>query len=59
MIGKTINEIKLGDEATFSKTITESDVYLYARVTADFNPAHINETYAGKTGKGWCDYSEK
>jgi len=49
MIGKTIDELKVGDRAEFSKTISESDVYLYAGVTGDFNPAHINEAYAEKT----------
>ena len=49
MIGKTFDELRLGDAAEFSKTISESDVYLYAGVTGDFNPAHINEEYAKKT----------
>ncbi|MGD2149218.1 MAG: MaoC family dehydratase [Desulfobacterales bacterium] len=49
MIGKTILEIKIGDTAEFAKTVTESDIYLYAGVTGDFNPAHINEDYAKKT----------
>ena len=49
MIGKTINEIQAGDSAEFTKTISESDIYLYAGVTGDFNPAHINEPYAQKT----------
>ena len=49
MIGKTIEEIKLGERAEFSKTISESDVYLFAGITGDFNPAHINEMYAAKT----------
>jgi 3-hydroxybutyryl-CoA dehydratase len=49
MIGKTINELKIGDVAEFSKTVSESDIYLYAGVTGDFNPAHINEDYAKKT----------
>lgn len=49
MIGKTINELNLGDRAEFTKTVSESDVYLYAGVTGDFNPAHINESYAEKT----------
>lgn len=41
--GKKINEIKVGDKAEFQKTITETDVYLYAGITGDINPAHINE----------------
>jgi 3-hydroxybutyryl-CoA dehydratase len=49
MIGKTIKELKVGERAEFSKTISESDVYLYAGVTGDFNPAHINEEYAKHT----------
>ncbi|MCG8542322.1 MAG: MaoC family dehydratase [Clostridia bacterium] len=42
MKGKTIGEIKIGDSASFQKTISESDVYLYAGITGDINPAHIN-----------------
>jgi 3-hydroxybutyryl-CoA dehydratase len=49
MIGKTIDELKVGDSAEFSKTLSESDVYLYAGITGDFNPAHINEEYAKNT----------
>ena len=43
MVGKKINELKIGDKAFFQKTITETDVYLYAGITGDLNPAHINE----------------
>ena len=49
MIGKTIEDLQVGDRAEFTKTISESDVYLYAGVTGDLNPAHINEEYAKKT----------
>jgi len=44
-----MDEIKVGDTAQFSKTITESDVYLFAGITGDLNPAHINEDYARNT----------
>jgi len=46
MIGKSIQEIVVGDTASFQKTITESDVYLYAGVTGDLNPVHINAVHA-------------
>lgn len=46
---ETINEIKTGDFAEFAKTISESDIYMYAGITGDLNPAHINEAYAQKT----------
>ncbi|MCX5833056.1 MAG: MaoC family dehydratase [Deltaproteobacteria bacterium] len=49
MIGKTIIEINVGDAAEFTKTISEADVYLFAGVTGDLNPAHVNEEYAKKT----------
>lgn len=49
MIGKTIEELNVGDSAHFSKTLSESDVYLFAGVTGDLNPAHIDQEYAGKT----------
>ncbi|UCH21601.1 MAG: MaoC family dehydratase [Deltaproteobacteria bacterium] len=49
MIGKTIDELEVGDSAKFSKTISESDVYLFAGVTGDFNPAHVDEEYAKDT----------
>ena len=47
--GKTVHDMKVGDWAEFSKTVTETDVYMLAGITGDFNPAHVNEQYAGKT----------
>jgi 3-hydroxybutyryl-CoA dehydratase len=49
MKGYTINELTVGQKASFSKTITEGDVYLFAGVTGDINPAHLNEEYAKTT----------
>ncbi len=49
MIGKTIEELRVGDGAEFTKNISESDIYLFAGVTGDLNPAHINEEYAKRT----------
>lgn len=49
MKGKTIGELHLGDAAEFSKTVSESDIYLYAGVSGDMNPAHIDESYARNT----------
>ena len=49
MIGKTIHELSIGDTAEFSKTVSESDIYQFAGITGDFNPAHMNEAYAKKT----------
>ena len=49
MAGKSIEQIRVGDAAEFAKTVTETDVYLYAGITGDLNPAHINEAYAKGT----------
>lgn len=49
MKGKTISELKVGQTDQMTKTISESDVYLYAGITGDNNPAHINEVYASGT----------
>lgn len=49
MNGKSIDEIAVGDWAEVAKTISESDIYTYAGVTGDFNPAHVNEQYARGT----------
>jgi 3-hydroxybutyryl-CoA dehydratase len=49
MTGKTIEQLAIGDMAEFTKTISESDIYLFAGITGDLNPAHINEPYARET----------
>jgi 3-hydroxybutyryl-CoA dehydratase len=49
MTGKTIDELKVGDTAEFTKTVSEADIYMYAGVTGDANPAHIDEVYASGT----------
>lgn len=52
MLGKTIEEINVGDTASFVKSVTEYDVYSFAGITGDFNPAHINTVYASETSFG-------
>lgn len=48
MKGITINEMKIGDSASFTKTVTDTDVYMFAGITGDFNPAHVNQVEAEK-----------
>lgn len=45
----TIELLKIGDEAYIEKTFIESDVYLFAGITMDFNPVHVNSVHAKKT----------
>ena len=48
MKGITISEMKVGDSASFTKTVSEHDVYTFAGLSGDFNPAHVNEVEAQK-----------
>ncbi|MGL4947014.1 MAG: MaoC family dehydratase [Cetobacterium sp.] len=43
------SELKIGMTENISKTITETDIVLFAGITTDVNPAHLNEEYASKT----------
>ncbi|MBI6871117.1 MaoC family dehydratase [Clostridium aciditolerans] len=49
MQGLTIDQIKVGDKVSVEKTISETDVYLFAGITGDLNPAHVNQTASEKT----------
>ncbi len=41
-----------GQKASFTKTITESDVYGFAGITGDFNPLHVNAEFAARSRFG-------
>ncbi|MDI6761429.1 MAG: MaoC family dehydratase [Thermodesulfobacteriota bacterium] len=47
--GKTIHELKVGDSAQITRTITERDVELFAHAIGDHNPIHTDQAYAEKT----------
>ncbi|USG64209.1 MaoC family dehydratase [Brevibacillus ruminantium] len=42
----------IGQKASFSKTITESDIVQFAGLSGDFNPIHIDREYAKETRFG-------
>jgi 3-hydroxybutyryl-CoA dehydratase len=44
-----IDEIHVGDVAELAKTVTESDIALFAGVTGDFNAVHIDAEAAKKS----------
>jgi len=41
--------LKVGDTCSFTKTISESDVYLFAGITGDFSQMHMNEEFMKTT----------
>ena len=49
---KTFEEFKVGDKATFSKTITDADLLLFAAVSGDTYEVHVDEEYAKTTRFG-------
>jgi acyl dehydratase len=44
--------VKIGDNAHFTKTVSESDVYQFAGITGDFSPNHVNKVYMEKSSYG-------
>ena len=50
--GHDIEDLRVGMTATFSKTITEADIVLFAAVSGDNNAVHINEEFAKTTQFG-------
>lgn len=45
-IGRTYDELKVGDSESFTRTVTETDIQLFAGMTGDFNPIHTDIEYA-------------
>ncbi|TNE37387.1 MAG: MaoC family dehydratase [Alphaproteobacteria bacterium] len=47
--GYFIEDLSVGQSEEFSKTVTEADLVLYAGVTGDTNPVHLDEEFAAQT----------
>ena len=47
--GYNIEDLQPGMSASVSKTVTEADIIMFAGVSTDINPAHLNEEYAKDT----------
>ena len=47
--GKYLDEITEGMSAVFSKTVTDADIVLFAGITGDTNPVHLDEEFAKPT----------
>ncbi len=47
---KTFDEIRVGDTATLSKTLTRDDISLFAAVSGDLNPTHLDPVFAAEKG---------
>lgn len=49
---RTFDEIQLGDKATYTRTVQERDIQLFAAVSGDINPLHLDPDYAATTRFG-------
>jgi len=47
--GYYLEDLEVGMTARYAKTVTEADVVLFAGVSGDDNPVHINAEYAEQT----------
>lgn len=50
----SIDEITLGQTATYCKTLTQQDIVLFAACSGDVNPVHLDNDYAATTVFGEC-----
>jgi 3-hydroxybutyryl-CoA dehydratase len=47
--GLFFEDLKVGQTALYARTITETDIVLFAGISGDNNPVHINEEFASNT----------
>jgi 3-hydroxybutyryl-CoA dehydratase len=47
--GYYLEDLKEGMSASFGKTVTDADVMMFAGVSGDTNPVHLNNDFASKT----------
>ena len=45
-------DYKIGDKAEYTKTVAQADVAVFAEISGDFNPLHMNEEFAQKSQFG-------
>ncbi len=46
---RTFDEIAIGDEATIERTLTPADIQLFAVLSGDFNPQHLDLDFAASS----------
>jgi 3-hydroxybutyryl-CoA dehydratase len=46
MHSRTMDDLAVGDEARFAKTVTETDIAFFAAISGDFNPVHVDAEWA-------------
>ncbi|EWY41058.1 MaoC family dehydratase [Skermanella stibiiresistens SB22] len=49
LTGFFLEDIFVGQTAVYARTVTEADIVLYAGVSGDTNPVHLNQEFASTT----------
>ena len=49
LMGYSIEDLSVGMTAIFAKTVTEADIVLFAGISGDINPVHLNHEFATET----------
>ena len=49
VIGHYLEDLSIGQSASYTRTITESDIQQFGAVSGDLNPLHFDDDYAKKT----------
>jgi 3-hydroxybutyryl-CoA dehydratase len=49
LTGYFLEDIFIGQTAVYAKTVTEADVVLFAGISGDTNPVHLNDDFANTT----------
>ncbi len=47
--GYYLEDLEVGMEGSYAKTVTETDIILFAGVSGDCNPVHLNDEFAKTT----------
>ena len=45
-------DLTIGQSATFTKTVSETDIVMFAGITGDLNPLHVNQSWAEQSQFG-------
>ncbi len=52
LVNYTFDEIEIGQRAEFTRSVSDMDLQLFASVSGDVNPLHLDETFAATTAFG-------
>ncbi len=47
--GLYLEDLKVGMTAVYAKTVTEADIVMFAGISGDINPVHLNHEFAAET----------